>query len=240
MAIAADKAPSASALLWPRRSGRAEPASTVELITCAGLALSLLVLLITVGSGDRALVASVVAEGGWIERLSPPAWLLLGLLIPALAGRSARSLSLALLCLLFALRELDLHQLIGSTSFLKLNFYRGDLPAPQKLGGALLALLSIGAVAWALLLNLPAFIRGGHHARSWGRLVLLAAALLVVAKVLDRTPATWNAYFLDPQHWSAVALANLAEEWLEFFVPLALCAALIQRRRSARAPSPAA
>jgi hypothetical protein len=181
-----------------------------------------------------------VSEVGWIEQLSPPAWLLLGLLIPVLAGRSARSLALTVLCLLFALRELDLHQMVGNTSFLKLNFYRSELLASQKLRGALLALLSLGAVGWALVLNLPAFIRGGHYTRSWGRLVLLSAALLVLAKVLDRTPATWNAYFLDPQHWSAVALANLAEEWLEFFVPLALCAALIQRRRSARAPSPAA
>lgn len=225
---------------WPRRSSTAEPVSHLERATYAGLALSLLVLLLTVGRGDQALVGGLVSEGGWVERLSPPAWLLLGLLVPVLGGRSARSLALALLCLLFALRELDLHQMIGSTSFLKLNFYRSELLASQKLRGALLALLSLGAVGWALVLGLPAFIRGNHYTRSWGRLVLLATALLVVAKVLDRTPATWNGYFHDPHHWSAFALANLTEEWLEFFVPVALCAALFQRRRSAHDPSPEA
>jgi hypothetical protein len=235
--IAALKQGLASAAAAGRRhAAAADSISLIERLVYLALALSMLALYLVVRGGDHALIAILIAETGWIEQLSPPAWWLLAVLVPISAGLSRRSLALALLCVLFGMRELDLHQVVAGTSFLKINFYRsGEILLQQKLLGGTLALLSVGAVLYALALHVPAFVRGRQFERSWGRIVLLAVALLCFAKFLDRLPAMVGGYLLDPAHWKSLSMANLHEEWFELFAPLALCAAVFERRRTIRA-----
>ena len=220
----------------PGARHRADPISRIEWGVYLTLAVSMLALFLVVRSGDRALVAALIAESGWFERPSPLAWAVLALLVPMAAGLSRRSVSLALLCLLFGMRELDWHQVVAGTSFLKINFYRSaEIALSQKLLGGALGLLSVGTVLWALALNVPRFVRDRAFDRSWGRIVVLAVALIAFAKFLDRLPALLGGYLNEPAHWEPLAMANLHEEWFELFAPLVLCAAALLHWRAARA-----
>ena len=223
------------------RTAPTEPIAPLERGLWVLLALASMLIVAVVLHGDPRWVDPLVSEEGPLEGAAALAWLLLAPLVLWRGGRSLPAVSLALVCAVFGARELDLHKIVGGTSFLKTNFYRGDAVALQdKLIGGALALAVLAVVCYGLVVNVRAFLRRRAWRTSWGRIVVLAAALLVLSKLLDRTPAVLKDEWHAPLGWTASHLVTVHEEWLEAFVPIALAAAALRFRRRetpARRPS---
>lgn len=215
-----------------RRAAPPEPIAPLERALWALLALASAVIVGVVLHGDARWVDPLVSEEGPLEGAAALAWLLLAPLVLWRGGLSRHAVSLALVCAVFGARELDLHKIVAGTSFLKTNFYRGDaVGMHDKLIGGALALAVLAIVAYGLVVNARAFLRRRAWRSSWGRIVVLAVALLVLSKLLDRTPAILKDEWHAPLGWTASHLVTVHEEWLEAFVPIALAAAALGYRR---------
>jgi hypothetical protein len=200
------------------------------------LAVASVAIVAVVLHGDPGWVDPLVSEEGPLEWGAAIGWLLLAPLVLWCGGTGRRALALAGVCLLFAAREFDLHKMVAGTSFLKINFYRGNaVAAHDKLIGAAVALAVLSVVLYGLGAGTLAFLRGRHWRRPWGRLVVLAFAMLVLAKLLDRTPAILKDEWHRPLDWTASHLVTVHEEWLECFAPLCLMAAALRRGRARQA-----
>ena len=210
-----------------------EPIDPVERVLWAVLAVATTLIVAVVLHGDPRWVDTLVSEEGPLEWGAAIGWLLLAPLVLWSGGRGRRALALGGVSLLFAAREFDLHKIIAGTSFLKTNFYRGHAIAPHdKLLGAAIALAVLAVVLYGLGAGTLAFVRGRHWRSAWGRLVMLAFAVLLLSKLLDRTPAILKDEWHRPLDWTASHLVTVHEEWLECFVPLCLVAAALRRGRS--------
>ena len=227
--------PSLTRALVPRRALAApapvEPIDPVERVLWAVLAVATLLIVAVVMHGDPRWVDPLVSEEGPLEWGAAIGWLLLAPLVLWSGGRGRRALALGGVSLLFAAREFDLHKFIAGNSFLKINFYRGGTVAPHdKLLGAAIALAVLAAVLYGLGAGTLAFVRGRLWRTAWGRLVVLAFAMLLLSKLLDRTPAILKDEWHRPLDWTPSHLVTVHEEWLECFVPLCLAAAASLRR----------
>lgn len=203
------------------RTAPREPFGRYELLALLLLALSSAALVAVAFSGNKALAHWLTSEEGPIEWLSPRAWFLL---IPIILWRGPRNwttIALAGTCLMFGLRELDLHKVIAHTSFLKNAFYRDPsiTPADKWLGGVL-AFVMLGTVLSGVVLGARSFWRHRLYRSSWGRILLGAAGLLVLSKVLDRLPNTLVVDYGIAMETHLKTIAVLHEEWLECYVPL--------------------
>ena len=208
-----------------------EPIDPVERVLWAVLAVATLLIVAVVMHGDPRWVDPLVSEEGPLEWGAAIGWLLLAPLVLWSGGRGRRALALGGVSLLFAAREFDLHKFIAGNSFLKINFYRGGTVAPHdKLLGAAIALAVLAAVLYGLGAGTLAFVRGRLWRTAWGRLVVLAFAMLLLSKLLDRTPAILKDEWHRPLDWTPSHLVTVHEEWLECFVPLCLAAAASLRR----------
>lgn len=219
----------------PSSTDRWPPFSRAEALTLALLAAASVLLVAIALSGDRPLVDWLTSEQGPLEWTGAIGWFVLAAVIVATGGVDRRALALAAVCVVFGMRELDLHKLalFGSVSFLKINFYRGDeVTVLQKLLGGVVAAGVLGTVAWGLASNGLAFWRRRLYRQPWGRLVVAAGALLLLSKFFDRLPAVMADDYGRPLDWTVAALVYLHEEWLEAFVPLLLIACALLRRRA--------
>lgn len=215
-----------------RPAAPAEPIAPLERALWALLALASAVIVAVVLHGDARWVDPLVSEEGPLEGAAAFAWLLLAPLVLWRGGLNRHAVSLALVCAVFGARELDLHKIVAGTSFLKTNFYRGDaVSMDAKLIGGALAVAVLAIVSYGLVVNARAFLRRRAWHSSWGRIVVLAFALLVLSKLLDRTPAILKDEWHAPLGWTASHLVTVHEEWLEAFVPIALAAAALAYRR---------
>jgi hypothetical protein len=213
-----------------------QPVDPIERVLWALLAVASVAIVAVVLHGDPRWVDPLVSEEGPLEWGAAIGWLLLAPLVRWSGGTGRRALALAGVSLLFAAREFDLHKIIAGTSFLKTNFYRGDAVAPHyKLIGAAIALAVLAVVLYGLGAGTLAFVRGRHWRSAWGRLVVLAFAMLLLSKLLDRTPAILKDEWHRPLDWTASHLVTVHEEWLECFVPLCLAAAALRRGRAREA-----
>ncbi len=227
-------APGSTAPPAPSWRHGAERVSGAEAAVFAVLGASIVVVVLLVRFGDGALLHWLTSEEGILEQAAALLWALLAALVLVRGGFNRYGAALALVALLFCARELDLHKLIGATSFLKINFYRGStVDLGQKLLGGAVALGVVGAVLWGLAINAAAFVRQRLYLRSWGRIVVLAGALLVLSKVLDRTPAILADEMGVPITQGFRYLVTLHEEWFECFIPAALAVAAWLRPRGA-------
>jgi len=100
---------------------------------------------------------------------------------------TARTLAFATLMLLFAAREADLQKAFTAESVSRLHYYRKvAAPLMEKLAAAGAALLFVALVAYAAFVCGRFLLRGGLKSRS-GLWLALAAGLIVVTKLVDRT-----------------------------------------------------
>ncbi len=207
-------------------TARLEPLGRFEVIALLVLALASAVLVAIAWSGNETLMHWLTSETGPLEWLSARAWFLIAALLLWRGPRGATLYALAALCIVFGLRELDLHKVIAHTSFLKNAFYRDPSisSADKALGGAL-AFGTVGIVLTGLLLGTRAYLRRRLYRSSWGRVVLGAAVLLVLSKLLDRIPATLAVDYGIALETHLKAVVSLHEEWLECYVPLLYVAA---------------
>lgn len=217
----------------PMPPDRHDPFSRTELALLATLLLAFVPLVLTALHGSAELLDLLRSEEGPLERFAAFAWVAVAVAVLAFGGRSRHAVALALIALVFCLRELDLHKIVAGESFLKNAFYRDDAIAPaDKLLGGLLATVTLGILLWGLAINGRAFWRGRLHRRAWGRIVVAGIVLLVLSKVFDRMPAVLavdHGIVLDE---TVKRLVNLQEEWLECFVPVSLGVAAWWRARA--------
>lgn len=207
-------------------AGRHEPFSRAELLALLLLGLSSAVLVAIAWQGDAALIRLLTSETGPIEWVSARAWIVIAAIVLWRGPRGWTAVAVAALCLMFGLRELDLHKVVADTSFLKRGFYRDPaISSGDKWLGGVLAAGMVGLVAWGVVLGARAFWRRRLHRTAWGRIVLGAAAVLVLSKLLDRIPNTLAVDYGIALETHVKALVSLHEEWLECYVPLVLAAA---------------
>jgi hypothetical protein len=135
----------------------------------------------------------------------------------------------AVLLLAMMAREADLHKAMFGLSILKSRFYL-DATSPWPVLAALAVLLPI------VLSGLWLLVR---HGRRWLRpmaqwtapmvSVTVLVAAMVVAKILDRTPATLDDLGLLQRTPQAIVYVMLSlEEILEFALPVFAIAAIVQ------------
>ena len=125
--------------------------------------------------------SAVLSEGGPVE----VATALTLLLCAALSAQRGLGLHLVAGFLLLAAREFDADKRFTSEGLLQLRLYSGDSPLAEKLLGVLVIGIALWAI-WRLLRNDFGGWRGGvrsGHPAAWS--VMLAFALVVVAKSLD-------------------------------------------------------
>lgn len=168
-------------------------------------------------------------ESGPFEQMSILLWLLLGLvLLLPLGLPTAPRLAMAALALLFAAREADLHKRYTSMSLAKIKFYLSpDVALPEKLLGGLVLLGSVALIVY-LAHKLYRYVRYGQGLRSSpGQVMVLAALMLPVSKVIDRFSSQLYEMFeivLPPLLQRLIAAF---EEGMEMAMPVLFLVALL-------------
>lgn len=180
------------------------------------------------------------SEEGPFERLSVIGWITTALIVIArIRPFGFRAGAFALLCLLFAMREADLHKAFTADSILKSNYYKHAIaPLGEKLVAGIVAIASIALIVYIGFVVLRfLFLQGGWRSRS-GFWLLFGTMLVLLGKVLDRAPSVLSEEYgivLSPLvgHY-AVAF----EEGLEMIHPLILAwsAWISQRERRFLSP----
>ena len=217
----------------PLPPDRHDAFSRTELALLATLLLGFVPLVLTALHGSAELLDLLRSEDGPLERFAAFAWAAVAVAVLTFGGRGRHAVALALIALVFCLRELDLHKIVAGESFLKNAFYRDASIAPaDRLLGGLLAATTLGLLLWGLTINGRAFRRGRLHRRAWGRIVVAGVVLLLLSKLFDRLPAV-----LAVDHGIVLGetvnrLVTLQEEWLECFVPVSLGVAAWLRARA--------
>lgn len=131
------------------------------------------------------------SEVGPFERLAIAAWMFTGLLVIfRIRPLGKKAWALALLCMVFAGREADLHKAFTAGSLLKINYYKHTVaPIAEKILAGAVAIAAIGLVVYVgLVIARFLFRQGGWRSRS-GIWLILATTLVVLGKALDRAPA---------------------------------------------------
>jgi len=175
------------------------------------------------------------SEDGPFERMSIVLWALLGLLLLLHDARSPRVLALAVLALLFAAREADLHKAFTDLSITKIAFYlRPGIPLIQKFCGGLVLLGGVALVVLAARLFYRHVVRDQGLRTPLGQLLLLPAVLLPVSKIVDRFASQLYELFgiRLPQMVSHVVGAF--EEGIEMALPVLFIVALLLYRGQRR------
>lgn len=202
---------------------------TLALLLSAALSLALVALSI-LDSGP--LVAALSDESGPIEWFGAAGWFVLAALTVRLRGRLRYALPIALLCAVFALRELDLHHAFGSTSIFNRALYRDDaIPGVRRAAAAATALAILALFLWVTLAGTADYVQRRLYRTSAGRLVALAIVLVISGQTLDRGTALLRKH-LDMEFPASTALTmRLLEESWESLAPLLLSAVAWTARR---------
>jgi membrane-associated phospholipid phosphatase len=187
---------------------------------------------------------SFLQEDGPVERSTiavylAAAALVLAVRVPGLARIDKAAMCIVLLAL--AAREADLHSAVYGMSILKARFYNQFASASQ-IAGALAMLAPIAlSVAW-LLRRYVSVPWASPARRKWWPATMTAltfVAVIVVAKCLDRLPATLLDFGLvDQVPLIARTLFLSLEEILELALPLLAILALAQARLGRRHDRP--
>lgn len=206
---------------------------TIEKALLAAIVVSILVMACVVLFLPPEQVAILTSETGPFEMVAPWLWFVLAAMCIRNPGCDKRyAVGLASLCVIFGARELDLHRRISGESIFKMNAYRiSDAPFIEKLAGGLVAVAILLLIGWLAASALRYFFRERPWRWVWGRLAILAAGLLVLAKIFDLTPRTLAEDFDITISWTFHYLLQIHEEWFESMVPVVFGLAVIFQRR---------
>lgn len=127
-----------------------------------------------------------------------------------------------------AAREADLHSALYGISILKSLFYL-EASAPQILGALLMLAPVAWATSWLLMRYVRYCLRAPAHWPVAARTLALTVLVMVVAKVLDRVPATVGAW-RGPLPDAVLHVMLALEEVLELSLPLFALLAMAQCR----------
>ena len=166
--------------------------------------------------------ARLFNEYGLVESLTIAAWLVAAVIFATEAiSRGGAVAWLAVpVCIAAALREADLHVALTGLSVLKIRFYASDAFAVWEKLLALAVVLPIGAALAALLLLLVRRLRRDGAGSPAIRLLLVTLALLVLSKVLDRSPAVLLEWYGFQRSDDLRRWMQAFEEGIELLLPV--------------------
>jgi hypothetical protein len=156
--------------------------------------------------------ARLFNEYGVIESMTVAAWLIAAVFFAREAitrGGAVARLAVPV-CVAAALREADLHIALTGLSILKIRFYSSDAFSGWAKLLALAVVLPIGTALAALLVLLVRRLRRDGAGSPAIRLLLATIALLVLSKVLDRSPAV----LLE---WYGIERSDVVRRWMQAF-----------------------
>ncbi len=164
------------------------------------------------------------SEEGPIEIASTLFWIVAAVIVLArVRPLSRRAWAFALLYLVFAAREAQLHRAFTADSIFKSSYYRrAAAPFDEKLMAFIVAiaiLLLLFYVLWVVVRFLWKERGWRTHSGAW---LLAGVALLVLSKVLDRAPAVLAEDYDLVIGPLAKRCFSAFEEGIEAIVPLAL------------------
>lgn len=131
------------------------------------------------------------SEVGPFEQFAIAAWLFAAVVvILRIRPLGPRAWAFAMLCVLFAAREADWHKAFTADSLLKSNYYRHTVaPLSEKIMAGMVAVAAIALIVYVGLIIARFLLRQGGWRSRAGVWLILATALVLAGKVLDRAPA---------------------------------------------------
>lgn len=186
--VTAIPAPSVSRVLaWPRRP-QLTRVDRMVLAAILGYAALLIGLAMRLSPQHFSYIFS---EAGPFEEISIVMWLGAGLaVLVAARPLTPRSATFAFLFAAFAAREASWHKAFTTDSLLKISYYlKSPAPLTEKILAGIVAALFIAMLIYvAVVVVRFLFLDAGFASRA-GYWLILAGALLVLAKIVDRTPS---------------------------------------------------
>jgi uncharacterized membrane protein len=181
-----------------------------------------------------------MGESGPVERVTAATYALGAVAVCVLRQRGddwRTSLALCTLMLAFSARELDAHKAFTGTSVLRLSWYGGPASPLAKAVAALVLMAVLVAAGWLVIRHARGLPGGWRQRRPVVVTVFVFVAVLILAKVLDRSVSilVFDLNVGVPLHWQALRTA--LEEWLELGLSMLLLLGLLQHRAAARAPT---
>lgn len=179
---------------------------------------------------------ALFAETGPYEGMSIILWVTLGgLLLLSLPLQPRSVLAMAVLSLVFAAREADLHKRFTVMSLTKIKFYLSpDVPVLQKIiGGIVFIAVTIALIYLAKRLYNRLYnylVHEGGLRSPLGQLLILPAVLLPLSKILDRIASQIYEIFGVRLPGTMSQLIAAYEEGLEMALPALFIVALLLLR----------
>jgi hypothetical protein len=196
------------------------PSDRLLLSVCLGYAALLVLGAVALPYG---LIAPWLSETGPFEVGALVAWLAAAAVLAVrIRPFTSRTLAFAVVCLLCAAREADLHKAFTQESISRLSYYRrSTAPLAEKLMAGSVALLFIALLLYAAVVAVRFLFRdGGLRSRS-GTWLIVSVAFLVLTKAVDRSQALLAAHFALSFPPLLQQVTAALEEGLEAVVPLA-------------------
>ncbi len=176
------------------------------------------------------------SETGPVEILSLVFWVVAAIVVlVSVRPATGRTWAFAVMYLVFAAREADLHRAFTADSMLKSGYYRHvAAPLPEKIIAGLVAIAILALLLYFLWVSFRfLFAQGGWRTRS-GAWLLAALALIFFVKVLDRAPATLEEDYGIVISRMTDRYAAAYEEGLEMVLPLLFAVSAGAERRKRR------
>lgn len=205
----------------------AQPFQTIEKFVVAGLLLFSALLIFIIYAVDISVTHNLTSEQGFFEATSSPLWIALAVLCVIKLGFRKWGISTALLSLIFAAREADLHKAFTADSIFKSNYYKMDIPFSEKFWAGLVAISCILFLIWILFSGCRYIYRTKAWRQAWGRLTLLTIGLLFFTKICDRLESV---LYVDYQIQISLVqgeICNMFEEGFEMLLPILFAVALL-------------
>lgn len=164
------------------------------------------------------------SEQGPFEQLSIVAWIFTALIIIVrIRPLGLRAWAFALLCIIFAAREADLHKAFTAGSILKINYYKHAIaPFGEKVVAASVAIAVIALLAYVGFVVARFLLRDGGWRSRAGVWLMIGTVLVVLGKMLDRAPAVLAEDYGIVLSPLVDLYATAFEEGLEMIHPLIL------------------
>lgn len=164
------------------------------------------------------------SEQGPFEQLSIVAWIFTALIIIVrIRPLGLRAWAFALLCIIFAAREADLHKAFTAGSILKINYYKHAIaPFGEKVAAGSVAIAVIALLAYVGFVVARFLLRDGGWRSRAGVWLMIGTVLVVLGKMLDRAPAVLAEDYGIVLSPLVDLYATAFEEGLEMIHPLIL------------------
>lgn len=205
----------------------AQPFQRIEKIVVAALLLFSAMLFFIIYALDNAITHNLTSEQGFFEVMSVVLWVALAVLCVVKLGFRKWGLSTALLSLIFAVREADLHKAFTADSIFKSNYYKMDIPFAEKFWAGLVAVFCIAFLISVLFSGCMYLYKSKAWQQAWGRLTLLSIALVFFTKICDRLESV---LYVDYGIQISVVqgeICNMFEEGFEMLLPTLFATALL-------------